>query len=146
MQRKAGFSRLSVVKELENTKMESRTAANMKKSVSAPLLKFQNLVSTITMARSLALRNRNHLRKENTSEDSGKFFMSHATSPEDDDRRPETTMTDPTTIRSDALSRLNMSDNFRFITKPKRKFQVRETQTSTQASLKNLAKLWTGLW
>ena len=123
MQRKAGFPRLSVVKELEKAKKEPRTNIPNKKTISVPLKKFQNLVSTITIGR--ALRNRNLQRKQNGSQDSGEFSMSYATSPEDDDRRPDTTMTDPSTIRSDALSRLNMSDHFRFTTTPNRKFQVR---------------------
>lgn len=123
MQRKAGFSRLSVIKEQEssNDKAGSKIQ-NKRKGVSAPLLKFQNLVSTITMTR--ALINRSQMRKQNTREDSGEFYMSHATSPDDDDRRPDTTMTDPSTIRTDVLSRLNMSDHFRFTTRPNRKFQV----------------------
>ena len=123
MQRKAGFSRLSVVQESENTKNQPRAKLQNKKTVSAPLLKFQNLVSTITMTR--ALLNRSQLRKQNTSGDSGEFHMSHATSPDDDDRRPDTTLTNPSMIRSDVLSRLNMSDHFRFSTRPNRKFQVR---------------------
>jgi hypothetical protein len=119
MQRKAGFPRLSTVKELVNTKTQSRSKLENRKETT---VKFQNLVSTITMTK--ALRNRRQLRKLNTSEDSGEFYISHATSPEDDDRRPDTTMTDPSTIRSDVLSRLNMSDHFRFTTEPNRKFQV----------------------
>ncbi len=133
MQRKAEFARLSVVKELENTKNRPRENLQNKKAVSAPsMVKFQNLVSTITMTR--ALRNRNLMRKKNTSVDSGEFYMSHATSPDDDDRRPDTTMTDPSMIRSDVLSRLNMSDHFRFTTKPNRKFQVRCNLVSRSCS------------
>ena len=119
MQRKAGFPRLATVKELESTKPQARAKLGDKKET---VVNFQNLVSTITMTK--ALRNRRQMRKLNTSEDSGEFYVSHATSPDDDDRRPDTTMTDPSTIRSDVLSRLNMSDHFRFTTKPNRKFQV----------------------
>ena len=119
MQRKAGFPRLATVKELESTKTQARAKLGDKKET---VVNFQNLVSTITMTK--ALRNRRQMRKLNTSEDSGEFYVSHATSPDDDDRRPDTTMTDPSTIRSDVLSRLNMSDHFRFTTKPNRKFQV----------------------
>ena len=122
MQSKTAFPRLAVVKELPSTKNQSRAKLQSKTKTSLPLQKFQNLVSTITMTR--ALRNRSQLRKQNTTEDLGEFHMSHATSPDDDDRRPDTTLTDPSTIRTDVLSRLNMSDHFRFTTRPNRKFQV----------------------
>lgn len=125
--RKAGFSRMSVVKEMESKKAKTRTKGQAsgtdgKKTTKAtPLLRFQNLVSTITMTRSL--RNRAMVRRQNERGDVGEFAMSHATSPDDDDRRPNTTLTEAMTLRSDVLSRLNMSDQFRFITKPNRKFQ-----------------------
>lgn len=123
MQRKTAFPRLAAVKEMSSTKTQSRAKLQSKTKTSLPLQKFQNLVSTITITR--ALRHRSQLRKQNTTGDLGEFYMSHATSPEDDDRRPDTTLTDPSTIRTDVLSRLNMSDHFRFTTRPNRKFQVR---------------------
>lgn len=123
MQRKTAFPRLEIVKELPSMKTQSRAKLQSKTKTTLPLQKFQNLVSTITMTR--ALRNRSQLRKQNTTGDLGEFQMSHATSPDDDDRRPDTTLTVPSTIRSDVLSRLNMSDHFRFTTRPNRKFQVR---------------------
>ena len=112
---KAEFSRISVIKEKKakpSAKGQSGSHGNK-----TPLSRFQNLVSTITITKSI--RKKALLRRQNKNGDlAGKFEMSHSTSPDDDDRRPDTTTTD-------VLSRINMSDQFRFVTKPNRKFQVR---------------------
>lgn len=120
--RKAGFSRLSVIKELESTRgkagltLKPDEHSGNKTSKSAPLQQFQKAVTTIT--------SRSRRQKQNERENAGEFKMSHATAPDDHDRRPGTTVTDITTSRSDVLSRLNTSDQFRFVTEPNRKFQV----------------------
>ena len=118
---KAEFSQMSVIKEKKakpSTKGQSGSHGNK-----TPLSRFQNLVSTITITKSI--RKKALLRRQIKNGDLGKFEMSHSTSPDDDDRRPDTTTTEAATTRSDVLSRINMSDQFRFVTKPNRKFQVR---------------------
>ena len=119
---KAEFTRISVIKEKKakpSAKGQSGSHGNK-----TPLSRFQNLVSTITITKSI--RKKALLRRQNKNGDlAGKFEMSHSTSPDDDDRRPDTTTTEAATTRSDVLSRINMSDQFRFVTKPNRKFQVR---------------------
>ena len=104
-----------------------------------PLLRFQNLVSTITITRSI--QKKALLRRQNENGDLGKFEMSHSTSPDDDDRRPDTTTTEAATTRSDVLSRINMSDQFRFVTKPNRKFQVRNFCTDARTAFSTARKL-----
>lgn len=124
MQRKAGFSQRPAVKKVEHSGKDAFPfLPNEQKIASPPLRKFQNLVSTVTMTQ--ALRKRAQFSMQRHNENSGEFLISHTTSPDDDDRRLDTTLTDPSTIRGDVLSRLNMSDRFRFTTSPNRKFQVR---------------------